>query len=185
MSFDWKKIVASVAPMLGAALGGPLGGMAGTVLGNLLGVDPSDPKALEKAVLTAPLEKLEEIRKADADFKLQMEKLGFENEQALERLAKEDRDSARKREVDTGDNLTPRVLAALIVSGFLFCIYWAISGRVQGLHDPVAVGFIGTLFGYVSAKADLVYAYYFGSSSQSRYKTGLIYDSIPNKNGGK
>jgi hypothetical protein len=46
------------------------------------------------------------------------------------------------------------------------------------LTDPAVVGIIGTLIGYVSAKADQVVSYYFGSSSGSKDKTAAMSDAL-------
>lgn len=172
MSFDWKKVVASVAPMLGAALGGPLGGMAGQILGSLLGVDPKDPKAIEKAVLSATPDKLLEIQKAEADFKLQMEKLGFENEQALLRLETDDRASARRREVDSGDSWTPRILAACVVGGWIAVQAFLLRSVIDNSMRDLVARMLGTL----DSALMLVLSYYYGSSAGSFLKSKLLSD---------
>jgi hypothetical protein len=46
------------------------------------------------------------------------------------------------------------------------------------MTDPAIVGSIGTLIGYVSAKADQVVSYYFGSSSGSKEKTQAMTDAM-------
>jgi hypothetical protein len=46
------------------------------------------------------------------------------------------------------------------------------------MTDPAIVGIIGTLIGYVSAKADQVVSYYFGSSSGSKDKTQAMSDAL-------
>jgi len=70
--------------------------------------------------------------------------------------------------------LREAVLAGLIVGGFLLMVWFVLAGHVGGLKDPVAAGLIGTLIGYVSAKADQVVSYYFGSSAGSAAKTELL-----------
>ncbi len=90
-----------------------------------------------------------------------------------------DRESARGREEKTGDHWTPRLFAVVIVFGFLGCVYAVLSGSVAGLKDPSVAGLFGTLVGYVSSKADLVYAYFFGSFAGSDAKTQLLYKSTP------
>lgn len=110
------------------------------------------------------------LKQADQAFAVRMQELGID----LERVHANDRADARGREVKTGDKATPRVLAGLIVGGFLLMVWFVLAGHVGGLKDPVAAGLIGTLIGYVSAKADQVVSYYFGSSAGSAEKTALL-----------
>jgi len=89
----------------------------------------------------------------------------------LERIAAGDRAGARKREQSVGGWANP-VLAGFVVAGFFASVYAVLGGFV--VADTVNAGMIGTLVGYVSAKADQVVSYYFGSSSGSKSKDGLI-----------
>lgn len=174
-SFDWKSIVKSVAPMLGTALGGPLGGIAGAALSKALGGEgKADEAVLAEAVKNATPEQLLAIKNADYAFKIQMEELGYKSAIDLEKIAYEDRNSAREREIKTGDSWTPRVIAGIVVFGFLWSVYYVLSGRVAGLKDPATIGMIGTLIGYISAKADTIIGYYFGSSSSSARKDEIL-----------
>jgi hypothetical protein len=61
---------------------------------------------------------------------------------------------------------------------FIWAVWAVLSGYVQGMSDPAIVGIIGTLIGYVSAKADQVVSYYFGSSSGSKEKTAAMSDAL-------
>lgn len=175
MAFDWKSLVKSIAPTIGTALGGPLGGVAGLALSKALGLeDAKNDTALAAAVQGASQDQLLKLQQADQEFAIQMKRLGFENIQALEAIAAGDRANARDREAKTGDSWTPRVLSAVVVAGFLFCLYYVLSGRVQGLKDPGVATLIGSLIGYASAKADMVVGYYFGSSAGSDRKTEML-----------
>lgn len=180
-SFDWKGAVSKVAPWLGAALGGPLGGAAGKLIASALGGDATKATSddLAKLVQNVTPEQLLALKQADQAFQLQLKQMDINEVKDLEALAVQDRASARDREVKTGDSWTPRILAAVVVAGFLSALFYVLSGRVQGLKDPTVIGLIGTLIGYVSAKADMVIAYYFGSSSGSRDKDQLLYRSTP------
>lgn len=179
MSFNWKQLLASIAPMLGTALGGPLGGAAAGSVVAALGldgkVDPKDPKAVEDALAQALMkpEDVVKLRQAEMDFKRAMAELEIRSVTDLERIASEDRNSARNREVQLRD-WTPRALAGVVVLGFLWAVWYVLSGRVQGLRDATTIGMIGTLVGYLSAKADTVIGYYFGSSAGSDRKTDLL-----------
>lgn len=169
MTFDWKKIVVSLAPMLGTALGGPLGGMAGAAIGKALGTPDADPATLAAAVQGATPEQLAALQKADQEFRIQMAKLGFENESALERIAAEDRQDARRREVSLRDWM-PKVLAGLVVLGWLGVQFWLLRREVPvGTRDMV-LRMLGTLDGALM----LVLGYYFGSSAGSARKDSLL-----------
>lgn len=168
---DWKKLVRTVAPGLATALGGPLAGAAvQTISQAVLGKPDGTEEEVAAAVVAGGTDALLKIKEADNAFAVKMKELGVD----LERIHQADRDSARNREVRTGDVWTPRVLAATIVGGFLAMVAAVLLGKVTGITDPIAAGMIGTLIGYVSAKADQVVSYYFGSSAGSAAKTELM-----------
>jgi len=170
-SFDWKSLVATVAPTLATALGGPLAGVAVAALSEaLLGRKDGTEAEIASAIQSGGADALVKIREAGNAFAIRMRELDID----VERIHAADRASAREREAKTGDRWTPRILAATIVCGFLATVYAVLSGSVKGIVDPVAAGLIGTLIGYVSAKADQVVSYYFGSSSGSADKTALL-----------
>lgn len=112
------------------------------------------------------------IKEIDVEFKKSMAQAGID----LEKIASEDRNSARLREIQAHDSWTPRVLAAVVVGGFLLCVWYVIAGHVTALKDPLSATLIGTLIGYTSAKADQVISYYFGSSASSKAKDQTISD---------
>lgn len=167
---DLLKIVGAVAPTLATAIGGPLGGMAMKVVGEVLGLgfDASE-KDVEKALKQATPEQLLALKQADNDFAVRMKELDID----LERIAASDRDSARRREAQVRDWM-PRVLAFVIVAGFMGTVFMVLLGYVEGMKDPLMATTVGTLIGFVSAKAEQVVAYYFGSSSSSQQKTQLL-----------
>jgi hypothetical protein len=91
----------------------------------------------------------------------------------IERISASDRDSARQREAQVRDWM-PRILAGVIVCGFMATVFLVLLGWVDGMKDPLMATTVGTLIGFVSAKAEQVIAYYFGSSSSSQAKTQLL-----------
>jgi len=66
------------------------------------------------------------------------------------------------------------VLAFVVVAGFMATVFLVLLGLVDGMKDPLMATTVGTLIGFVSAKAEQVIAYYFGSSSSSQQKTQLL-----------
>ena len=173
--FDWRGIVKAVAPTIATALGGPLAGLGMKALSEaLLGKSDGTEDEIASAMQYADGDQLVKLREIDSQFQAQMKALDVD----LERIAAADRDSARKREVGSGDAWTPRVIGAMALGGFLWSVYWVLSGNVSGMTDPTTVALVGTLVGYVSAKADQVVSYYFGSSAGSAKKTEAMTDAL-------
>ncbi|WP_230371298.1 hypothetical protein [Paludibacterium denitrificans] len=170
---DWKNLLGTVAPWIGTAMGGPLGGMAVSAVADALGLSDKTEEAIKTALSGATPEQMLAVKKADQDFAIRMQELGFANLQKLEEIAADDRDSARKREAAVQD-YTPRVLAYTIVFGFIAMAFGILFGQLHA--DTVLTG---TVIGYLSAKAEQVAAYYFGSTANSSRKTELLAQSAP------
>ena len=165
---DWRALVATVAPWIGTALGGPLGGAAVGAIADALGVSDRTEASIKAALAGVTPEQMLAIKNADQQFALRMQELGYKNIKDLEAIVASDRDSARKREMTVLD-WTPRVLAYLVICSFIGVIVGVLSG--WGKADTVLAG---TLIGYLSAKAEQIIAYYFGSSSGSDRKTDIM-----------
>ena len=170
-TFDWRSLVKSIAPTLGTALGGPLGGIAGLALAKVLGVPEEsahDDSALAAAVQGATPDQLLALKKADQDFAVKMQELGFKNLEALESIAAGDRASARDREVKTQDWM-PKMLGCLITLGFFGLLYWMMRHEVPASNKDM----LNILLGSLGSAWIGVVTYYFGSSAGSARKTEL------------
>lgn len=176
---DIAGVLGKIAPMIASGLGGPLAGTAVAALegvfGKQDGATPDDKQVALTAALTgATPDQLLALKKADQDYAAQMSALGFTNEQELEKIASQDRDSARKREEDVKDS-TPRVLAYALVVGFFatlaFMLFSAVPAASRDLLN-IMLGMLGTSF--VS-----VISYYFGSTHGSAETTRLLAASTP------
>lgn len=169
---DIGNIVGKVAPWIGSVVGGPIGGMAGKILGDVFGMsaeDASDPEKLSQAMKNATPEQLLALKKADNDFKIQMQEIGFKQITDLENIAAGDRANARAREIAVKDH-TPAVLAAVVTVGFFGVLAFALIGTVpEGSRDIVNI-MIGTL----GTAWVAIITYYFGSSSGSKGKDDTI-----------
>lgn len=160
--FDWKGLVSSVAPTIATALGGPMAGMAVKALGGaLLGKDDATERDISQALQTASPETLLELKKADQAFEQKMAELDVD----LKKIAAGDRDSARDMN-KANKSWAVSGLAALTVAGFFGVVAWVLTGKVS--LDSTLLGFV---LGQVSAKAEQVYNFYFGSSAGSKEKT--------------
>lgn len=89
-----------------------------------------------------------------------------------EEIAKDDRDSARNRQIQTKDDV-PTILAGITIIGFFATVGYVLSGKINLTGEQGIL--VGTIVGYVSAKADQVLSYYFGSSSSSKAKDATIH----------
>ncbi len=162
MGFDWKIMLKTIAPVLGSALGGPMAGMAvKAIAGGLLGDENATEKDIALAMANATPDDLLKLKEADQSFALEMERLGVD----LEKIAADDRASARDLQKTTKSYVVP-ILAGITVAGFFAVVGWVLSGKVS--LESTLLGFV---LGQVSAKAEQVYNFYFGSSAGSKEKT--------------
>lgn len=166
MDFDWKKLVATVAPTLATALGGPVAGLAVKTIADGLGVAPTI-EAVSQAITNATPEQLATLKKIDADFSVQMKQLDID----VLKIEQESRASAQDREIKTGDHATPRLLAGFAVACFVGLVFSVLHGVSvdQGMKDTFLI-----LVGAAIAVFKDVYGYYFGSSAGSRDKDKLL-----------
>ena len=157
------NLVKTVAPSIATAVGGPLAGMATRAISEaLLGKPDATEDELVAAAKSATPEQLLALKQAEQDFVVRMRELDLD----LERIANQDRNSAREREVKTGDR-TPKVLAAAVTFGFFGVLFWMIAYGLPengGEAMLVMLGTLGTAWG-------AIVSYYFGSSAGSREKT--------------
>jgi len=169
MDFDWKKTLQAVAPILGTALGGPLGGVAGTAIASALGVpDATDEAALAAAMQKATPDQLLALKQADNQFRLDMKKLDLRPDE----LEVDDRKSAREAYSATKDSMVP-LIAFVVIGGFIAMVGGILFGNVK-----VESALAGTLIGYMSAKAEQVLAFYFGSSKGSKNKDDALATAV-------
>lgn len=162
---DWLK---QIAPTVATALGGPLAGLAVSAVSKALGVSDDDAKSmLESGKMSA--DQIAQVKLAELELKKQEQSLGLD----FEKLAVEDRASARNMQVATKSNLVP-TLAIIIVGSFIALVASTLLG-----YSKVESALAGTLVGYLSAKAEQVIAFYFGSTASSQRKTELLHQSTP------
>lgn len=174
----WSDILpalAQLAPTIAAAAGGPLAGTAVNAIEGALGLNKSSGDLSQRqndiaaAISGATPDQLLALKKADNDFQTQMTELGFKDAEAIKALEVQDRDSARKREVDTKD-WTPRALAGGVTLGFFSVLLYMMVHDVPATTKDVLNIMLGSLgTAWVS-----IIAYYFGSSSGSDRKTELM-----------
>lgn len=151
-----KDIIATVAPTIATALGGPLAGTAVRALLPSLGLkDNATVDQINNALQNVTPEQLAAIKKAENDFKVQMKQLDVD----LVRIAAADKDSARRREIETKD-YTPRILAFTICFLYVGVQYFLFTHVIEQEMREMIMRALGTL----DAILGLIFSYYFGSS---------------------
>ena len=172
---DWKKILGTVAPWIGAAATGgvpALVGMAAGQIGKAFGADVKPTiDAIGQAIAGATPEQMLALKQADNDFAVKMQELGFQNAQALEQIAADDRASARQMHTAVRDLSTP-ILSALVTVAFFGTIYLLLTQTVtvqEGMRDVVMM-----LLGTLATTFTQVMNFRFGTSAGSKDKTELL-----------
>lgn len=112
------------------------------------------------AVAGATPDQIAALKQADNDFALKMQALGFQHEEDLQKLAVDDRASARAREVSLKDRI-PAFLAIGITIGFFGLLGCLLAHVIPPDNKDV----IQIMLGALGASQTAVVSYYFGSSS--------------------
>lgn len=182
MSFDWKGIVRTVAPTIGAALGTPMTGAAVKFLADkFLGDPEADEATLADAIASASPEALQTMKAMDQEFKKYMAQLGVD----VFKLETADVQNARETNKENKGVYRLGVMIlitfALIMGAVLWCA-WALLSKGELSIDPgvaaAVFGLVGTVVGYVAANAQQVVTFFFGSSFGSKSKTDAMSDAI-------
>lgn len=172
---DWKTIVKTVAPALGAALGGPLIGSAIATIGAVLLPGKTAPSVDEvaAAVCSASPEALLALKKADAEFAVKMKEMEID----VFRLEVEDRKSAR--ELFTVNYWPQIVLSTVFIVGYFIVLVTVMNGKVAAEVGPSWQPVLNTILGVLTASIPTILAFWFGSSFGSREKTAALAASSP------
>lgn len=157
-----------IAPTIATAIGGPLGGLAYEAISKVLGISQDDAKKmLDDGKMSA--DQIAQVKVAEIELKKTEEQLGLN----FEALAVDDRKSARAMQTEVKSPLVP-TLAIIIVVSFIGITIGTLMG-----YSHIESAMAGTLIGYLSAKAEQVVSFYFGSSNGSQVKDQMIYNSTP------
>jgi hypothetical protein len=171
---DWIKLVSTVAPWIGTALGGPLGGMAVEAAANALGLTDKTVDSVKQALAGVTPDQMLALKKADQDFALSMQALGFKQVTDLEAIAAGDRDSARRMQT-AKPSPVPALLTCFVVGAFTATLVLLLKFDVPATNRDIVVYMIGQLSGgFTSALA-----FWLGTTRDSGRKTELLAQSTP------
>ena len=149
-------------PVLGKAIQGDVGGALNEGM-KAIGLQPSgdsdkDKRNFDKAIESATPEQLQALKKVEYDFKVQMEK-----------MASDDRDSARKRHLTMKDS-TPAIIGISLVFGFFALLATLIFTEIP-IHNQQI---LNIMLGSLGTMTTAVVTYYFGSSNGSSKKDEML-----------
>ena len=165
---EWLK---QIAPTIATALGGPLAGMAVSAVSKAIGVEPEKVGDLiSNNKLTA--EQIAQVKIAEIELQKQAQELGLN----FEKLAVDDRKSARDMQMATR-SWVPPLLAASVTIGFFAILGGMMFGKMSVADNTALTMMLGSLG---TAWTGII-AYYFGSSAGSQAKTDLLSKAPPVK----
>jgi hypothetical protein len=179
----WADIAGTVgkyAPLLGTLLAGQAGGAVGGLIASALGT-AATPDGVEQALMASP-DAVVALRKIEADKTVRLQEL-VEQHAAAELAAAtaqaqreaEDRASARRREVDAHDTITPRLLAIFVTIGFFGVIaFLLVVGKPAAGGDALLV-----MLGSLGTAWTCMVTYYYGTTSSSAGQVSMLARSTP------
>lgn len=170
-----RQVAPTLAGAIGSVVGSPLAGLALKELSEkLLGRPNGTQTEVEQAVANLPPDKLVELRKIDADFKVRMTELGFRPDE----LALEDRKSARERDVaflTKGlSNKRGDILAYGAVLTLLVAILSLMFLEIPAGNREMLAGLVGALTILVKD----VYSFEFGASKEGAKNSTFLRDQL-------
>lgn len=158
---DWVK---NILPTIGGLLGGPLGSAAVNAVADAIGLSDKTKESVEKALSSGNLttEQMAVLQAADLQLKTRMAELGIE----VEKLAAQDRDSARKMQIATG-SWVPDVIAMMFIGTYLLIIALLLTGHMKlWSENPTLTMLLGGLTAGVAG----ILGFYFGASHTKSLK---------------
>ena len=171
---DWKKLLGTVAPLVGTALGGPLGGVAASFVADKLGLSEKTVSAVTEAIKEGKLDpsQVAQLKLAEVEF----QKFLKQNDIDLEKVHAADRNSARDLLKATG-SYVPATLTFIITIGYFIVLIGMLTKQFSAMDSQVMLimlGQLGTAWG-------VTIAFWFGTTRNSQEKTNLLANSAPAK----
>jgi len=162
-------ILEQIAPTVATCLLGPAGGLAVTAISKALGIDEKD---VENTITTGKLsaEQLTSLKQAEIELQKQANELGLN----FEKLATDDRKSARDMQIAT-NSFVPPMLSILVVTAWGIIQYFLLTHVIATEMREIIIRVLGTLDGALM----LVLSFYFGSSAHSEKQTDMLHRSTP------
>lgn len=158
---SWKETLGALAPTLATALGGPFAGAATKFIANkFLGSKDATEVDISDFISLASPEELLEVKNADNEFKLEMEKLGVD----VFKIESEDKKNARKEHKLSSMPAIISVALTLFVIGIVYALFYTAP-------PEAAENVLFMLLGVVIKEWSNSMHYWFGTTRSSNEKT--------------
>jgi hypothetical protein len=151
------SFLSKLLPTIATCLGSPLAGAAVEVAAKALGMSEATTDKVQRALTSGNLtaEQIAALQAADLQLKTRMAELGID----AEKLAAEDRASARTMQTSTG-SWVPPVLACVVTGGFFGILIGLLTGDLKLWESTT----LSLLIGSLSTAFSAVLAFYYGAS---------------------
>jgi hypothetical protein len=165
----FRKVAPWVAAAAASAVPGPVG-MAAKLVSSIIGKPvPEDPEQIDKAVQGMTPEQITQLQSENHQFEETMRKMGFDHEEALEKIMADDRANARARQIALKDRV-PAILAMAVTVGFFGLLFLMLKFPPPAQNEKLLDIMIGSL----GAAWLAIITFYFGSSAGSEHKNEII-----------
>jgi hypothetical protein len=177
---DIGSALLQVAPSIAGLFGGPLASMGVVEAEKVFGLTPAPDATIDArqaavmgAMATATPDQLIALKNADNALTSKLADAGVQ----LEQIAAADRASARTANT-TAKDWTPRILAAIIVLGWLGIQWFLLTQPLQAGSTDLIARLLSTLDNALM----LVLGYYYGTSAGSADKNAMLSKAIDSAN---
>lgn len=156
---DWKKLLGTVAPVLGTALAGPLGGAAAGFIADKLGLSEKTVTAVTEAISGGKLDaaQIAQIKLAEIEF----DKFLKQHDIDLAKLDLENVEGARRLREHTG-SIFPELLSGFITIGFFGVLAYMMYDHSAMDSQPLLI-----MLGTLGAAQTAVLNFWLGSNKGS------------------
>lgn len=174
-----KKAAPWIGTVIGAAVPGaqPFVGIAAKLLSDGLGKQvPANQQSISDAITEAMAnpDQLAKLKQIDDAFAAQMRQLDIQSAEDWEKIAEQDRESARNMQIQTRSKI-PGILAIGVTTGFFGLLGISAFHAVPAGSEKV----LDVMTGALATAWVMVVTYYFGSSAGSAHKTELLSQAQP------
>lgn len=172
----FKKTLPSMAAAVASGIPGPIGAVAQLISAKLGKDVKPDADSISAAIAGATPDQILKLKEDDQSFQSTMQKLGFDHDEDMEKLAVEDRASARDREKSVRD-YTPEIGFYLLAAIFAFFLHWLFKYPIPTENKAIIFSAMGSLTTILITAA----TYFYGTTRGSEQKNQLLANSMPAK----